>query len=136
MGYQESYVRVKKSKNFDDLTNHIKEIGKEFYGNNCCEPVEIITLKKDIKGNLDYMMHPNKKYSFKAGEKFIYFVGERFLQRSPNRLLNNTPLKNVEIYATECFPSDNIFDKNNIEIIEEHTRWENDYAIHENFKWE
>lgn len=125
MGYQESYVRMKNKKDFNKLVNIFRKVGKDFYEENGAKPVEIITLKKPIKGNLEYMCHPEKTYKFNAGEKFVYVAGERFLQRNSYNLFNEKIIEGVEIYFTECFPSDDIF-KNNDKI---------DMAIHEEFKW-
>lgn len=126
MGYQEIYVRIKDRSKFDNLVDLIRGIGKEYYEENGAEPVEIITLNKAIKGDLSYMCRPYEKYNFPIGEKFIYFTGERYLQRSVSTLLNDNYIKGVEIYFTECFPSDEIFEGN-----------EGDkYAKHEEFTWD
>lgn len=124
MGYQESYVRMKNKDDFSKLIDVIRKIGKNYYEESGAYPVEIITLKKSIQGNLECMCEPNKEYKFNNGEKFVYFVGERYLQRNSNNLLKNKMIDGVEIYFTECFPSDKIFDEK-----------ENEYAIHEEFIW-
>jgi hypothetical protein len=126
MGYQESYVRMKDRDKFNALVNLIRQIGQEYYEENGVEPVEIITLNKSIKGDLSYMCKPYEKYSFPVGEKFIYFVGERYLQRSVGRLLNDINIEGIEIYFTECFPSDKIFEGNE----------GNKYATHQEFTWD
>lgn len=126
MGYQEIYVRIKDRSKFDNLVDLIRGIGKEYYEENGAEPVEIITLNKAIKGDLSYMCRPYEKYNFPIGEKFIYFTGERYLQRSVSTLLNDINIEGVEIYFTECFPSNEIFEEN-----------EGDkYATHEEFTWD
>jgi hypothetical protein len=129
MGYQESYMRMKDSKDFNKLIDVIKTNGKERF--DMAEPVEIITLLKPIKGTLEYHCHPEESYSFEAGEKFVYVVGERSGQRSPFcffEYCDKVPQsikKGLEIYATECFPSDDIFENNK----------EAQMAVHEEFKW-
>ncbi|MFT8349237.1 hypothetical protein [Clostridium saccharoperbutylacetonicum] len=125
MGYQESYVRVKNKDDFNKLIEVIRKIGKNYYQEGGAYPVEIITLKQPIQGNLEYMCKPNSEYKFEKDEKFIYFVGERNLQRSIQNLLNNETIEGVEIYFTECFPSDKIFEER-----------DNEYAIHEEFIWD
>lgn len=122
MGHQESYVRMKNRSDFNNLVEVIRIIGKDYYEKHGAYPVEIITLNKSINGDLEFMCKPNEKYKFEKGEKFIYFVGERDLQRNSSNLLNNNIIEGVEIYFTECFPSDKIFDGE-----------ENEYAIHEKF---
>ena len=67
MGYQESYVTTKSKKDFLNLCEYIKSIGKEFYSTYGAMPVEVITLKN--------------------GRKYIYFVGERYLQSNKARIL-------------------------------------------------
>lgn len=126
MGYQESYVRMKDRNKFDDLVNLIRQVGRDYYEENGAEPVEIITLNKAIQGDLSYMCRPYEKYNFPVGEKFIYFVGERYLQRSVDRLLEDINIEGVEIYFTECFPSDKIFEGNKGNI----------YATHKEFMWD
>jgi hypothetical protein len=125
MGYQESYVRVANKKNFDKLVNIIRKVGREYYEENGCSPVEIITLNISVKGSLEWMCMPNKKYNFPKGEKFVYFAGERYLQRNVANILNNEAIRGVEIYFTECFPSRKIFEEN----------IDNKYATHEEFTW-
>lgn len=125
MGYQESYVRMKKREDFDKLVEAFRAVGKQFYEEYCTEPVRIITLKKPIEGTLDMMCMPEETYRFEPGEKFVYVVGERHLQRSPYLLMNNDKADDVEIYFTECFPSDDIFENNDTA----------DMAIHEEFVW-
>jgi hypothetical protein len=139
MGYQESYVRMKNREDFNRLIEAFKTIGEENYNLFGGGPVEIVTLKKPIEGNLAYMCEPKINYKFEPGEKFVYFTGERFLQRSvhnmfvqiveeryltpkPSQIVDKSVIKNVEIYATECFPSDEIFNNE-------------DAAEHEEFEW-
>jgi len=126
MGHQESYLRMKKSEDFDLLVKTIQDYGKDsFY---IAEPVEVITLNNPIKGSLQQMCHPEIPYSFNQGEKFVYVTGDRGSQRSPHLFFEsckNVPDKvqsNVEIYFTECFPSQKIFG-------------ESGFATHEEFEW-
>ncbi len=125
MGYQESYVRVTDKNDFEKLVAAFREVGKDYYESNGAGPVKIITLKKPIQGDLENMCHPEIHYKFDEGEKFVYVVGDRHLQRSPKNLLNNHPISGVEIYFTECFPSEDIFTNND----------KTDMAIHEEFEW-
>lgn len=67
MGYQESYVTTKSKKEFPNLCEYIKFIGKEFYSTYGAMPVEVITLEN--------------------GCKYLYFVGERYLQSNKARIL-------------------------------------------------
>ena len=67
MGYQESYLKPKNKKDFDKLLNRIKENGKQFYKDNGCFPVEVLTFTKN-------------HYPFKKNDKCIYLVGERYPQ--------------------------------------------------------
>lgn len=130
MGYQESYMRMRYSKDFDQLVKIIKENGEESF--DLAMPVEIITLLKPITGTLDMQCQPDKKYKFNSGEKFIYVVGERSGQRNSYSFFeycNNRPqniLDDLEIYFTECFPSDDIFENNS----------KTKMALHEEFVWE
>lgn len=132
MGYQESYIRMKDSKDFELLVNTIKQNGKDAF--DVTIPVEIITLLKPIEGNLFAQCQPEQKYLFNIGEKFIYVVGERSGQRNSYSFFE--PCINVshnlyeeyedlEIYFTECFPSYDIFENNNGTKM----------AVHEEFKW-
>ena len=115
MGYQESYVRMKKREDFDKLVNAFKDVGKDFYESSGTMPISIITLTKPIEGNLDYMGIPEQTYRFDIGEKFVYIVGERCIQRCASRMFDNKKIDNVEIYFAECLPSSDIFDpKSNI----------------------
>ena len=111
MGHQESYVRVKDSSKFNDLVETTKELGKDFFNCKDIEPVEIITLNKTIEGDLSYMCKPEQRYKFDKGEQFIYFIGDRSYQRSTEFLYGNKPPKGLEIYYAECFPSEEIFNK-------------------------
>jgi len=130
MGYQESYIRMKDKNDFDKLVDAIKINGESSF--DCGTPVEIITLNKPIDGDLSWMCKPNKKYHFSKGEKFVYVVGERYNQRNAENLFENCKIKplnlydNIEIYFTECFPSDDIFENND----------ETHMATHEEFKWD
>lgn len=125
MGYQESYVRLKNAKKFDKLVEITRGLGEDFFENHSlCRPVEIITLLKSIEGTLEWMCEPNKKYSFGVGERFIYFTGERSGQRDGSSMYGTKCPNGLEIYATECFPSEEIFNVNS------------GYAIHEEWNWE
>lgn len=123
MGYQESYVRVANEGKFDELVKLIKSLGEDYFAEGGgAIPVEVITLKKPIKGNLFFMCKPEKKYEFEANTQFIYVSGERDGQRSPKRFLGNYAPQDLEIYATECFPSQEIFN-------------DPDFADHHEFEW-
>lgn len=124
MGYQESYLRMKNSNDFDLLVSKIKNLGKEKF--TLAMPVEIITLQEPISGDLMLMCDPETTYDFYPGEKFIYVCGERSHQSNSASffqecIVDNYILENLEIYFTECFPSDDIFDT------------ELQYASHEDF---
>lgn len=122
MGYQESYVKTRENKDFDKLVKHIKNLGEDYYNNIFCDPVEIITLNKEIKGNLDMMCQPETEYQFDKGEKFVYFSGERHAQRNVNTLVGGKKLDyDVEMYYTECFPSEEIFNSSGYAQHEEFT---------------
>lgn len=112
MGYQESYVRVKDTNKFEELIKLTKDLGKEFFRDKELYPVEIITLEKDINGDLEMMCRPDIKYNFKKGEKFLYFVGQRHCQRCGEYMYEEYKPQGLEIFFTECFPSSEIFDKN------------------------
>jgi hypothetical protein len=129
MGYQESYMRMKNNKDFNKLVECIKEYGKDKF--DCAAPVEIITLLKPIKGDLSFQCRPDESYKFKTGEKFIYVVGERYNQRNPYKFFENCEnpsediLNDIEIYFTECFPSDDIFENNETTKMAKHKSfWE------------
>ena len=130
MGYQESYFKMKNSKDFDKLVQAIKVNNENDF--DCAMPVAIITLNKPISGDLSFMCHPEKDYHFKTGEKFIYVVGERYNQRNPMNFFENCNVKpenlyrDIKIYFTECFPSDDIFENNDTTHM----------ATHEEFKWD
>lgn len=125
MGYQESYVRVKNSEKFEELISLTKIMGRDFFHNIIyAKPYEIITLTKPIQGNLDFMCHPEIEYNFDVGERFLYFCGERSGQRNATCMYDSYAPKDLEIYFTESFPSDKIFDKNS------------GYAKHEKFSWD
>lgn len=74
MGHQESFIRMRESKDFSNLLATIRMQGEARFEE--ATPVEIITLSKSIKGNLMYQCDPSQ-YHFKAGERFIYISGER-----------------------------------------------------------
>lgn len=120
MGYQESYVKMKNNEDFDKLLIVLKELGKDFFISNGVEPVRVITLKKPLNINVN-----DEIYNFQKGEKFIYIIGERFSQKNSVNLLNGNLKEDIEIYFTEYFPSKDIFENNG----------NNDFAIHEEFKW-
>lgn len=128
MGYQESYMKMKNNEDFEKLINILKDNGEERFEN--ATPVVVITLLKQIKGNLFMQCQPNKRYSFEPGEKFIYVSGERYGQRGPYEFFEeceNVPSKiinGLQIYFAECFPSEEIFDKTS------------GFAKHEDFNWE
>ena len=114
MGYQESYVTI--NGNIDELISIIQKLGKNHFDYTMAEPVSIITLNKDIKG----------EYKYSKGDKFIYFVGERSGQRNINAMfgkLYNGLSNNISIIFTEYFPRDRIFT-------------EEGFAVHEEFVWE
>jgi len=114
MGYQESYITI--NGNVEKLISIIKKLGKNHFEFTMAEPVSIITLQKDIKG----------EYKYNKGSKFIYFVGERSGQRNINAMfgiLSNELSNNISIIFTEYFPSDRIFT-------------EEGFAVHEEFVWE
>ncbi len=119
MGYQESYMRMRNSKDFDSLVEVIKSNGGDCF--DMSTPVSIITLLKPI----------TTEYFFEPGEKFIYVVGDRSGQRSPKSFFeycSKVPkhiINNLEIYFTEYFPSYDIFEHNE----------ETQMALHEPFVW-
>jgi hypothetical protein len=110
MGYQESFVRLYDSNKFEELLQLTKDLGAEFFEYSGAKPVEIITLKKAIKGTLFHQGHRMVNYSFPVGEKFIYFVGDRSPQRNSRGLFHNKVPEGLEIYFSECFPTTKIFD--------------------------
>ena len=120
MGYQESYVTI--NENIDELISIIKKLGKSHFEYVMAEPVCIITLNKYISGDCSMMCRPEQKYNISKGDKFIYFVGERSGQRSVSSLFGKHNNK-IEIYFTECFPSDRIFKEEGFATIEEFV-WE------------
>jgi hypothetical protein len=128
MGYQESYMRMKDSNDFNKLVEVIKKNGEDNFL--LAYPVCIITLLKPIKGNLE-MQCQIGEYSFDSGEKFIYVVGERSGQRAAKFFFEDCKsvpkniIDNLEIYFTECFPSYDIFENND----------KTQTAIHEEFVW-
>lgn len=125
MGHQESFIRMRKSKDFNGLLQCIRKQGEARFEE--ATPVEIITLSKSIKGNLMYQCDPSQ-YHFKAGERFIYISGERSGQRSAYDFfkkckgIDNQYLDDLEIYFAECFPVEKIFENPK-------------YATHEDFPW-
>lgn len=132
MGYQESYVRMKDSKDFDKLVELIRKCGKDDFM--MATPVEIITLLKPIQGDLSEQCSPNEKFSFDKGEKFIYVVGERSHQSRSYDFFSLcgchkcTPIddyffENLEIYFTECFPSYDIFENNDTTHMATHEKF-------------
>ena len=129
MGYQESYMRMSNSKDFDKLIKTIQDNGEKAF--DLTTPVEIITLLKPIMGTLDFQCRPDVEYTFKPGERFIYIVGERSGQRNAFSFfgycenVSKDILDNLEIYFTECFPSDDIFENNDTTKM----------ATHEKFVW-
>ena len=119
MGYQESYVTI--NGNVDELISIIQKLGKNHFDYTMAEPVSIITLNKDIKG----------EYKYNKGSKFIYFVGERSGQRNTNAMFGKLPneLSNsISIIFTEYFPSDRIFTEPGFAVHEEFV-WEKNYVI-------
>lgn len=129
MGYQESYIKMKDSKDFERLVEVIRRSGKKKF--EWTTPVRIITLLKPIKVNLWFMGYPKVNVKFEKGEKFIYVVGERHGQRCPSyffeycKNVDRNIIDNLEIYFTECFPSHDIFENNH----------KTNMAIHEEFTW-
>lgn len=119
MGYQESLVRVTDNTKFDELLNTVKMLGKEFFEYSGAIPVAVVTLKKNIKGNLHHMCMPQQKYNFSTGERFICFCGERYSQRNSANLLHKWAPDDLEIYFIECFPCDKMFIENSTYISEE-----------------
>jgi len=113
MGYQESYVTI--NGNVEELIAIIKLLGKKHFEFTMAEPVSIITLQKDIKG----------EYKYNKGSKFIYFSGEKSGQRNTNAMFGKLPdelSNNISIIFTEYMPSDRIFG-------------EEGFALHEEFVW-
>lgn len=107
MGYQESYVYAP---DFTRLVELFQKLGEAHFDDRLISPVEIITLKKDIRGNYAFMCRPDEEYYFPARTKFIYVVGERSGQCSTGIMFGSSPQpKGVLIIATECFPSEEIF---------------------------
>ena len=128
MGYQESYVTI--NGDADELVSIIKKLGKKHFDYRNISPVDIITLQHDISGDCDMMCRPEQKYKFNKGSKFIYVVGERSGQRSVSSMFGEHGIENcssnkndIEIYFTECLPSDRIFG-------------EEGFAVHEEFVWD
>lgn len=125
MGHQESFIRMRESKDFNGLLQCIRKQGEARFEE--ATPVEIITLNKSIKGNLLYQCDPSQ-YHFKAGERFIYISGERSGQHSAEDFfkgckgIDNQYLEDLEIYFAECFPVEEIFENPK-------------YATHEDFTW-
>lgn len=125
MGHQESFIRMRESKDFSDLLAAIRMQGEARF--EVATPVEIITLKQPIKGNLLYQCDLSE-YHFKAGEQFAYISGERSGQRSAWDFFENCEgiddkyLEDLKIYFAECFPVEEIFENP-------------EYATHEDFTW-
>lgn len=132
MGYQESYIRMRDSKDFDRLVELIRKCGEDAFM--MATPVEIITLLNPIQGDLSEQLIPDKEFSFDKGERFIYVIGERSHQRDPYTFfslcgcnnclpLDDYFLENLEIYPTECFPSYDIFKNNEIAHMATHEKF-------------
>jgi len=128
MGYQESYITI--NGNVDELISIIQKLGKNHFDYRNIMPVDIITLQQDISGDCDMMCRPEQKYKYNKGDKFIYVIGERSGQRSVSSMFGEYGIENcgrnkndIEIYFTECFPSDRIFR-------------EEGFATHEEFVWD
>ncbi|OWZ84383.1 hypothetical protein [Natranaerobius trueperi] len=128
MGYQETYVKMKKSEDFNKLLKVIKKNGKNSF--KTAEPVRIITIKEGFAGRQFIQRYgelSEKYFCFDKGEKFLYVVGERGSQICSDRFFEyceDVPediLKNIEFYFTENFPSTKIF----------YEGW----GEHENFTW-
>lgn len=114
MGYQESFITCK---DFDWLVDRVRQMGELHYEYEGVSVVEIVTLDRDLKFNLEYMCHPERKVKFPKGTKFIWVCGERYPQKCPygeDKLLGEIQPddKPVEIYFIECM-SDQLFDKDN-----------------------
>jgi len=139
MGYQESYVTI--NGNVDELISIIQKLGKNHFDYRNISPVDIITLQQDISGDCNTMCKPEQKYKFNKGDKFVYVAGEKSGQRSArdmfgdcnkckldgfcklDNIIFGCKIDDIEIYFTECFPSDRIFT-------------EEGFALHEEFVWE
>lgn len=121
MGYQESYIKTYEPRNFDKLVKIIQSNGREAFDMH--RPVEIITLLKPIETEFG---------EFDKGEQFIYVVGERYGQRNPLNFfeycenVDKDVMDDMDIYFTEYFPSNDIFENNEVTKI----------ALHEEFVWE
>lgn len=121
MGYQESYVKMEDKSNFGELIKIIQDNGENAF--DMSPPVEIITLLKSIN---------TEQGRFKKGERFVYVIGERSGQRNSFAFFEyckDVPkeiIDGLEIYFTEYFPSDDIFENNDKTKI----------ALHEEFVWE
>lgn len=125
MGYQEAYVTTKNQNDFSKLVDYIKNLGKGYFDSLMSEPVEVITLNQEIKGDYAMMCKPEKQYNFNKDDRFIYFVGERHPLRCVENLLGRKALRekfDTEIIFTECFPSEKIFSGD-------------DFAKHEEFSF-
>lgn len=66
MGYQESYIKPRKQKDFEKLKDYIKEISN-ILDSGGVFPVGIITFNED-------------REPFIKGDKVIYVIGERYYQ--------------------------------------------------------
>ncbi len=75
MGYQETWLSARNSKDFDTLLQLCKD-SKNFYDFDAfARPVAVVELKKSINGH-------------KQGEKFLWFTGERDGQRSTGQMFS------------------------------------------------
>lgn len=70
MGYQESFMKMENSNDFEKLVSYIRSQGKDPFDNTT--PVATVKLMKSIANPYGGM--------FSKGEEFIYVVGERYGQ--------------------------------------------------------
>jgi len=120
MGYQETYLKMNNKKNFTKMVDFIKSCGSEVFEERCSGPVEIITLNKTIETACG---------TFRKGQQFIYLVGERYHQRCAENFfedIENVPqglIDNSQFIFTEYFPSDDMFENNEVTKICTHAEF-------------
>ena len=110
MGYQESLIKVKHPKDFDEavkyIQNNLEDLeNKEIY------PATIVTMKTDLTIDLDFMLKPGVKVDFKEGEKLICVTGDRYWQTRGVFENDRDLATGVEVYFIECFPCEELFKK-------------------------